>query len=651
MHSRRWQKNSAPVSFQIYEYVTFGILMFSHYLIYASNAGRAQSNEVDDSEAALPRRHSQANPSQSTLDKYAFSGLSSNQASQVDSRLAAFIFKRGLPLSIIDDGELQGIINLANPTYQDQTTLSSFTLKGRFLPRQYTRICSEVTEKLKNADARCVLMDGWSGVQRRHALNLLLVTPAPYFLTNVYTGAEQCTAAFQFELVKQHVLSLPFPVHAICSDFASVMTATWKLLRSHQPGFLTFGCACHALQLLGRDVLKEPTYLHATTDTITVVTYFRRHLGNKGLASLQDLAAKIHQTFKQFCLPTPTRWNSHLACAESLLKNRPVLYSQVTHKDWTTDHNEQRLQISAIVHNQRFWANLQSYVDAAMPIRDCLLSLERDDACLSDVYNCLQYLNIKFSQLQPTYSAHCTTQLRKRAEFMLHPAHICAYILDHRYAASSSLATTQEYSVLSRVVSEVMRTHTAVQIETCISDFQLEKAKCMRGTPSGVNWYRPERSKISPLCWWAPLADQWPILHGLATILFNLPCSSSAAERVWSAADHIITKKRSRLSTDTSTKLISILWNERVLYKHKSSDLRKAEIPPHRCDLVALPFNYQWMTVPSSSASAPTANESNEDEYDEASYELDQAVEDNVQATMKLRSAIKLISTTMKLTR
>jgi hypothetical protein len=170
----------------------------------------------------------------------------------------------------------------------------------------------------------------------------------------------------------------------------------------------------------------------------------------------------------------------------------------------------------------------------------------------------------------------------------------------------------------------------------------------MRGTPSGVNWYRPERSKISPLCWWAPLADQWPILHGLATILFNLPCSSSAAERVWSAADHIITKKRSRLSTDTSTKLISILWNERVLYKHKSSDLRKAEIPPHRRDLVALPFNYQWMTVPSSSASAPTANESNEDEYDEASYELDQAVEDNVDVDEQLLESEETCNTDMQ---
>jgi hypothetical protein len=545
--------------------------------------------------------------------------MSTNQSAIVDSRLAAWIFNRGLPLSIIDDGELQDIITLANPTYSNQTKLSTRTLGTHFLPTQHSQVEAKVMDRLQKAEARCILMDGWTGIQRRHALNLLVATPTPYFLTNIYTGSNECNAQYQFKLIKEHALNLSLPMHAICSDFASVMTATWRLLREYQPGILTYGCACHALQLLGRDVLKEPSFAKATTDAITIVTYFRRHLRSNGLASLQDLAKAIGKPFKQFCLPAHTRWNSHLSCAESVLKNRMALYNQVTHPDWLTDITDTRDKIATIVHSQSFWLDLQSYVDASTPIRDCILAVESDDACLSDVYNCLLYLKIKFSQLPPAYVNHCTTKFQARCEFLLHPAHVCAYLLDHRYAATNTIDSTQEYLCLSSVVSYMWPAISADQIETSIADFLLEKNRCLRNAPSSVNWYGPDRLKNSPQAWWAALRDRWPILHDLSTILFNLPCSASAAERVWSSADHIISKKRNCLASSTSTKLISLFWNDRVLSRVLCKT-RKPSLPPQRSAGV-LPYNHRYMTA--SSSSAPV------DDFDEDYYDSDPIDEDD----------------------
>ena len=47
----------------------------------------------------------------------------------------------------------------------------------------------------------------------------------------------------------------------------------------------------------------------------------------------------------------------------------------------------------------------------------------------------------------------------------------------------------------------------------------------------------------------------------MAEILFSIPCSQAASERVWSIYDFIHTKRRNRLSADKVTALVQLHVN------------------------------------------------------------------------------------------
>jgi hypothetical protein len=61
-------------------------------------------------------------------------------------------------------------------------------------------------------------------------------------------------------------------------------------------------------------------------------------------------------------------------------------------------------------------------------------------------------------------------------------------------------------------------------------------------------------------------------IYDLAIKMFSLVCSSAAAERNWSSHDFFISKRRNRLSTEKSTKLVSIYCNGRIIEKVVQED-------------------------------------------------------------------------------
>ena len=55
--------------------------------------------------------------------------------------------------------------------------------------------------------------------------------------------------------------------------------------------------------------------------------------------------------------------------------------------------------------------------------------------------------------------------------------------------------------------------------------------------------------------------DKYPLLYCVADILFSIPSSQAASERVWSIYDFIHTKRRNRLSADKVTALVQLYIN------------------------------------------------------------------------------------------
>ena len=124
-------------------------------------------------------------------------------------------------------------------------------------------------------------------------------------------------------------------VRAVCTDNASVMRKTWQILRSRIPGIVTYGCACHVLQLLGSDASKLPEVNETISHATMISTNFRTHLRKSGLAALRIAQASSLGKERTIALPCKTRWSSTLACIDSLVKSRQALVIVVSEESWS----------------------------------------------------------------------------------------------------------------------------------------------------------------------------------------------------------------------------------------------------------------------------------------------------------------------------
>ena len=154
--------------------------------------------------------------------------------------------------------------------------------------------------------------------------NVILATPLPFLVTNLYTSYSKVDGDYQAEKLAEVIKNVPsgVKVTALCTDNCSTNKKSWRELRKRFPGSLTYGCVCHVLQLLGNDISKMPDFAETLKKANRIVTYFRIHLRSAGLASLRKLQLDLDAKESSLTLPAKTRWNSTLACVQSLQRNR-----------------------------------------------------------------------------------------------------------------------------------------------------------------------------------------------------------------------------------------------------------------------------------------------------------------------------------------
>jgi hypothetical protein len=197
---------------------------------------------------------------QQTLREFSDRRLSTRQVHEIDTKLVRWAFGRGLPFSVISDGSLRDeVLGKLNASYSAQSTITPWTIRYRFLDDEFHMVEQDVIKALRNASTVCLVTDGWSGLQRRHILNVLLTTPTPILARCIYTGEDAVTAEYQAkalgDIIEEHAKHTK--VIAVCTDNASVNRKTWRLLKARFPSLLTYGCACHALQLLANDIFQH----------------------------------------------------------------------------------------------------------------------------------------------------------------------------------------------------------------------------------------------------------------------------------------------------------------------------------------------------------------------------------------------------------
>ena len=65
-----------------------------------------------------------------------------------------------------------------------------------------------------------------------------------------------------------------------------------------------------------------------------------------------------------------------------------------------------------------------------------------------------------------------------------------------------------------------------------------------------------------PMTWWSQYGmSAYPVLYKIAKLVFGIPTSQAASERVWSAYGFMLAKLRNRMLPETLTDLVQLYIN------------------------------------------------------------------------------------------
>jgi len=239
---------------------------------------------------------------------------------------------------------------------------------------------------------------------------------------------------------------LKYNIWALCTDNASVMRKTWRLLRARFAGFLTYGCAPHAFNLHAKDICAIAE-LKATVDEVnSVIVYFSNNIQAGGLATLHIHQLSLYNKKKGLSAKARTRWSAVINSALSLINTKDALIKTVNDASWARDKaNAKAVRLLIIDADQTFWPRVELLVRVLDPIRLALTILQSDSITLGDVYAQWIAVHLAHSEIDVAEFNSSDTKAKldeilvARMDFLIHPAHIVAYAFHPRYAKLSKI--------------------------------------------------------------------------------------------------------------------------------------------------------------------------------------------------------------------
>lgn len=498
------------------------------------------------------------------LHSYLDRELTDAEVAAIDEELARFCFGEGLPFSVLSSPWLRNALGRLNKSWLAKTRLSEWKLRFSMLDDEAARVEAAIGDRIARAFAIVLLSDGWSGVQKRHVLNIMLAVPTPLFIENIFTNADKVDGEYQAQLFGDVLLRYGDKVKAVCTDNASVMRKTWRLLRDKFPSLWTYGCAAHAFNLHAKDICKLEEFVGLIKDMSTITSFFSRTLQAHGLATLRKHQLATFGKEIALVLPGLTRWNSQVDSAMSIIKNKSALFSTVNDTDWSqTNVNADAVRTLILDVDRKLWLGLDLFVRVMEPIRVSLHVLQSNTSTLGDAY--AQFVNVHafHSELPSSLFTNASTKasllsiLEDRVDFLMHPLHFATYALHPRYARASKISRIVVRKWALALVSEESRPGLEKDLSfffgTLLSDEAYEAV------------WRDVQAMADPVKWARNWLDEAPALLALVEVIFSLVASLAAAERNWSAQALIVSNRRNRLTGDKIEKLVAIYWNLRML--------------------------------------------------------------------------------------
>jgi hypothetical protein len=261
------------------------------------------------------------------------------------------MYTSNVPLSLLENEGWKDFFQKLHPSFK---LPSRYQLSNKLLDNEYKSVQEKVKEKIQSSEALTLLSDGWTDINGTALINILFTTPEPVFYTSIDTKLERHTGEYICSILSQAIDEIgQDKVRAVITDNAANMKLAWRLLKDKYPTLITYGCqthACHGLNLLIRDIINLPLIKKVLGKCLKIIKFFtQKQLPRQWLKKVQ-----LEKGGKEIALtkPVETRWGSHLASFESILKNREYLQTLAITQDFK-DNIKPRL-LNTILYDKRF---------------------------------------------------------------------------------------------------------------------------------------------------------------------------------------------------------------------------------------------------------------------------------------------------------
>ncbi len=242
-----------------------------------------------------------------------------------------------------------------------------------------------------------MVTDGKKTSDRRHKINILLVTPlGVVFLTTKDVSDEGRaapeTANQWIDAINGMKPSLKDHLVTLISDTPSVNRAAGLLLEAKFPSITWLPCLAHCLNLFYKDTVKlDPTIKQLYSNVKKVVHHFwaRGSPAAALRARLQQQGLAVHGV-RNIC---ELRFGNFFIVVARLILCHEAIYSVCTSPDhvaWVAAQTKKDRDIIVpvveIVHNKPFWDACRDFITLLSPVHKWLRRVDTNAIIIGEVY-------------------------------------------------------------------------------------------------------------------------------------------------------------------------------------------------------------------------------------------------------------------------
>ena len=176
--------------------------------------------------------------------------MTPEEAKKINAELAQFIFRTGLPFSVVDHPNFKRFVQSLRPSYMAP---SRKTIATKWLDQQYNDLNSKFAAKLQAATRSkplrfTLLTDGWTNIRGESIVNYVLVDAKgqAYFHSSDATG----TASHDGDFLARELIAIIEQVgaqhiNAVCTDPATNMIVAFRKVVGKYPHVYAIRCTSH----------------------------------------------------------------------------------------------------------------------------------------------------------------------------------------------------------------------------------------------------------------------------------------------------------------------------------------------------------------------------------------------------------------------